>query len=212
CGFLYLYILGTNAASVGLGNRMDEKKENAVKKLRIINDNPNRYRQSLIIAIISHLGIIAIAVTLFLAFNQYNPLLAIIGTIFRLGEGSILSYNEIKSFSHLNIAKEYSNSSDSKQITLSNSCGTLIQKSNFRFILGLNFLSIGTLSYCILFLSTGAIFIPIGWLGFVASAISVIGTGIVLIKPNFNILYKIGLPLMMLFEITFGIWLLFFLS
>jgi hypothetical protein len=47
CGFLYLFILGTNAASVGLGNRMDEREEEAIDKLQIINKNPNRFKQSI---------------------------------------------------------------------------------------------------------------------------------------------------------------------
>ncbi len=41
CGFLYLFILVTNAASVGLGNRNDESDSDA--KFQVINDNPGKF-------------------------------------------------------------------------------------------------------------------------------------------------------------------------
>jgi hypothetical protein len=51
---------------------------------------------------------------------------------------------------------------------------------------------------------------PIVWFGLAASVLSVIGTGIVLVKPNIDVLYKIGLLLIMLYEIIIGVWILFF--
>ncbi|MHA2226218.1 MAG: DUF4386 domain-containing protein [Candidatus Hodarchaeales archaeon] len=209
-GFLYLFILGTNAASVGLGNRMDEKEEDAVDKLLTINKNPNRFKQSIVIALISHSSIIAITGMFYLAFNQYNQTLTLIGSIFRLGEALILSSIEIGSLSLLNLAKEYTVADDAEKITLSISCGNHIQKKNFRFIIALSLLSIGHLSFVILFLSSGVVFMLIVLLGLAASVLSVIGTGIVLVKPNVDILYKIGLTLIMLYEIILGVWLLFF--
>ncbi len=208
-GFLYLFILGTNAASVGLGNRIDVGEVDAVEKLQTINENPNKFQQSIIAALISHFSILAIAGMLFLAFNKYNTILALIGTIFRVGEGIILSYNEIESYTLLNLAKEYAIANGTDKLTLTSSTGKILQKKNIRFKFGLNLLAFGTLAYIILFLAYEAIVIPIAWLGFVASVLSVIGTVIILTKPDIEIWYKIGLPLMMLFEITFGIWLLF---
>ena len=77
CGFLYIYILITNAASVGLGNRTGETDSAA--KLLSISENPDQYRMSVIVAIASHLGIVAITGTLFIAFSSYNRQLALIG-------------------------------------------------------------------------------------------------------------------------------------
>ena len=84
CGFLYIYILITNAASVGLGNRTGET--DSADKLSTIAENPGRYKMGVIIAIASHLGIVAITVTLFMAFSQFNRQLALIGSVSRLGE------------------------------------------------------------------------------------------------------------------------------
>ncbi|MHA2073855.1 MAG: DUF4386 family protein, partial [Candidatus Hodarchaeales archaeon] len=114
-GFLYLFILGTNAASVGLGNRIDEREEDAENRLQIINENPERFKLSIVIALISHISIFIIAGVLFLSFSQYDQSLAFIGTIFRFGEGVILVYNEIKFLTLLNLAKEYIIAGDVEQ-------------------------------------------------------------------------------------------------
>lgn len=208
-GFLYLFILGSNAASVGLGNRTDEREKDAVDKLLAINKNPKRFKQSIILALISHSSIIAITVMLYLAFSQYNPILALIGSLFRTGEGLILISSEIQSLSLLNTSKEYVISNDTEKNPLRISTGRYLDKKNFKFVLALNLLSIGHLSYCVLFLTSGAIINPIIFFGFVASILSVIGTSLVLIKPKIDIFYKIGLILLMLYELIFGIWLLF---
>ena len=83
CGFLYIYILITNATSVGLGNRTGETDSAA--KLLTISKNPGRYSMGVIVAIASHLGIVVITVTLFLAFRPFNKQLALIGSVSRLG-------------------------------------------------------------------------------------------------------------------------------
>ena len=70
-------------------------------------------------------------------------------------------------------------------------------------------LTIGALAYCILFVTSGAIPMMIGWLGLIASILSVVGSGIKFVQPSFGILFTIGFLLMMLFEIIFGGWLLF---
>lgn len=209
CGFLYLFILGTNATSVALGNRVDEKQEEAVDKLEQINLNPKKFKQSIWIAIISHSSILLIAGMLYIAFNQHNQLLAIIGTTFRLGEGFTLIFNEFKSLPLFNMAHKYYIADNIEKKSFIDSSGLIIQKKNFRFIFGLNLLSIGALSYCILFLSSGAVPVLIAGLGSAASLLSFFGTGLVLAKPNLDLVYKIGLPLMMLFEVIFGFWLLF---
>lgn len=206
-GFLYLFILGTNAASVGLGNRIDEKEEEAGNKLQIIYENPKRFKLSIIIALISHISIFIIAGMLFLSFSQYDQSLAFFGTIFRLGEGAILVYNELKFLTLLNLAKIFVTTGDVEHQALSTS-KILLQKKSYQVMLAFNFLAIGTLLYSILFLSSGAIPLPIGWIAFTASVLSIIGTGIVLVKPKLR-QYASVIILLMLFEITFGVWLLF---
>ena len=44
CGFFYVFILVTNVASVGLGNRIDETDSET--KFLSISEDPDRYRMS----------------------------------------------------------------------------------------------------------------------------------------------------------------------
>jgi hypothetical protein len=206
CGFLYIYILVTNAASVGLGNRTGET--DSASKLPTISENPGRYRTSVIVAIASHLGIVAITGTLFLAFSQYNRQLALIGSIFRLGEALVMIYAEVGILRLLDLAKEYA-LTDSNKESLRLLGDQILQTKNTRVDLGLLLLSIGALAYCISFVQSGAAPAMIAWLGLAAGIISAIGI-LVKLASGFSTLSVVGMLLMMVFEVVFGGWLLFF--
>ena len=208
CGFLYMFILVTNAASVGLGNRNNET--DSASKLPTISENPGRYRMSVIIAIISHLGIVTITGMLFLAFSSYNRQLALIGSSFRLGEALVMIYNEISVLRLLDLAKEYA-LTDSNKESLRLLGDHILQIKNTRVDLGLLLLSIGALVYCILFVQSGSIPSMIAWLGLAAGIISAIGI-LVKFASGFGTVAVIGMLSMMVFEIVFGGWLLFFSS
>jgi hypothetical protein len=206
CGFLYIYILISNAASVGLGNRNNEFDSST--KMPLIAENPSRYRMSIIVAIISHLGILTITGMLFLAFNSYNRQLALIGSVFRLGEAVVMIYSEISIFRLLELSKDYV-LTDSNKEALSVIGDQILQIKNSRVDLGLLFLSIGAIAYCLLFIQNGIIPSRIAWLGFAAGIISAIG---ILAKflSGFNFIAVIGMVSMMVFETSFAGWLLFF--
>ena len=208
CGVLYLFILITSAASAALGNRNDEK--DASLKLTAISENPGQFRMSVNIALVSHLGILAISGMLFFVFSTYDRSLALIGSVFRIGEGLMLLYNEISVLRLLVIAKEYA-LTDSNKESLRLLGEQILQSKNTRFLLGLLLLSIGALAYCIMFVQSGAIPSRIAWLGLAAGIISAIGI-LVKFASGFETVYAIGLLSMMVFEVVFGGWLLFFSS
>lgn len=169
CGFIFLFILVTNAASVAFGNKIGE--EDSVAKLRMINDNPNQFQISIVPALISHVSIIALAVMLYIVFSPYNQLLAVVGAIFRLGESLTLIYNEINLLQLFNMAKEYAVAGDAEKIALSASARIILQTKNSGFTLAMTLLAIGALAYCILFVTRGAIPPLIAWLGLAASVL-----------------------------------------
>jgi hypothetical protein len=206
CGFLYLFILVTSAASAALGNRNDET--DSASKLPTISENPNQYRMSVNIAIVSHLGIVAIAGMLFIAFSSYNRQLALIGSVFRLGEALVLIYNEVSVLRLLDMAKEYA-LNDTNKDSLRMLGDQILQTKNTRFLLGLLLLAIGALAYCISFVQSGAVPSMIAWLGLAAGIISAIGI-LVKFASGYGTVYAIGLLSMMVFEVVFGGWLLFF--
>ena len=206
CGFLYIFILITNAASVGLGNRTGEMDSAAM--LPTISENPGRYRMGVIVAIASHLGIVAITGTLFIAFSPFNRQLALIGSVSRLGEALAMIYGEVTVLRLINLAKEYA-LADSNKESLRLLGDQILRTKNTGVDLGLLLLSIGAIAYCISFVQSGAAPSMIAWLGLAAGIISAIG---ILIKfaSGFSALAVIGMVLMMVFEVTFGGWLLFF--
>jgi hypothetical protein len=206
CGFLYIFILITNAASVGLGNRTGETDSAAL--LATISENPGRYRMGVIVAIISHLGIVAITGTLFIAFSPFNRQLALIGSVSRLGEAVAMIYGEVTVLRLIDLAREYALVGSNKE-SLRLLGDQILGMKNTGVDLGLLLLSIGAIAYCISFLQSGAVPSMIAWLGLAAGVLSAIG---ILIKfaSGFSALAVIGMVLMMVFEITFGGWLLFF--
>jgi len=206
CGFLYIFILITNAASVGFGNKTGET--DSATKLPTIYENPGRYRMGVFVAIASHLGIIAITSTLFIAFSQFNRQLALIGSVSRLGEALAMIYGEITVLRLIDVAKEFA-LADSNRESLRILGDQILLKKNTGVDIGLLLLSIGAIAYCILFIQNGAVPTMIAWLGLAAGIISAIG---ILIKfaSGFSALAVIGMILMMIFEVTFGGWLLFF--
>ena len=208
CGFLYLFILATNAASVALGNKIGE--DDSVAKLKMINDNPNQFQISIVVALISHVSIIALAGMLFIAFSPHGKLLAFVGTIFRLGEALILVYNEINFLGLLNGANEYEIAGEAEKTALSVSARTILQTKNSGFIIAMTLLSIGALAYCILFLSSGAIPTIIAWLGLAANVLALFGRALGFVAPSAETLFTIGFLLMMLFEIILGGWLIIY--
>jgi hypothetical protein len=206
CGFLYIFILITNAASVGLGNRTGETDSAAL--LATISENPGRYRMGVIVAIISHLGIVAITGTLFIAFSPFNRQLALIGSVSRLGEAVAMIYGEVTVLRLIDLAREYALVGSNKE-SLRLLGDQILGMKNTGVDLGLLLLSVGAIAYCISFLQSGAVPSMIAWLGLAAGVLSAIG---ILIKfaSGFSALAVIGMVLMMVFEITFGGWLLFF--
>lgn len=95
------------------------------------------------------------------------------------------------------MAKEYSVSNDAEKHTIVESALSILQtKTSFSQIL----FSIGTLSYSILFATSGVLPDVIGWFGIVASIIYGFGSAIVLAKPNFRCIWSLGGLLILLFE------------
>jgi len=206
CGFFYFFILVTSAVSAGLGNKNDEI--DSVSKFSIIAENPGQFRMSVNISLISHLGILAISGMLFFAFSSHNRSLALIGSVFRIGEGLVLLYNEVSVLKLLDLAKEYALTESNKE-SLRLLGDQILQTKNSTFLLGLLLLGIGALTYCVMFLQSGAIPSTIAWLGFVAGILTVIGI-LVNFTSGFGTVYVIGMLSMMVFEVIFGGWLLFY--
>ena len=168
-GFLYLFILASWAVMLALGNQIGMGDYDSDAELIKISDSPRKFQLRIVIALIGHAAIIALAIMLFIAFGPYSIILGIIWTAFRTGEGWILIYSEKDYWGLHNIAREYSVASGTEKNSLSDLALAILQikDSTFKFT---QFLwGVGTLALSIMLVTTGLVPHFIGWLG--------IGTG-----------------------------------
>ncbi len=207
-GFLFLFIMITDIASVAFGNKIIGDLDSDAK-LQKISDDPNKFKISIVIALIEHFSIIALAIMLFIAFGSYSIILGIVWITFRTGESLIDIYNEKNYWGLLNIARQYGGTSSAEKNTLSDLARTILKTKEFRFTFAMTLFSIGTITYSILFITYGVVPPIIGWFGLVASILFGFGSGIILVRPNFKVLGYLGGPLILLFVVVLGGWLLF---
>ena len=178
-------------------------------KLQEINKDPKKFKIGTVLALIEHGSIIALALMLFLAFNSYSIILAVVWTLSRITEGLIDFYNEKNYWGLLNIATQYSSSSGAEKNSLSELARGILKTKNSTLAFAQIFFSIGTLSYSILFVTTGVVPEIIGWFGIIASILYGLGNGIILVKPHKAMqIFRVGL-LILIFELVLGVWLLF---
>ena len=208
-GFFFLFIIITNIASGMFGYKtFGDVDLNA--KLQEINTYPKKFKISVVLILIEHFSIISLAVTLFIAFSQYNIIHGIVWCISRIGEALIQIYDKKNYWGLLNIAKQYSGTSGAERDALIDLGRSILKTKDSIFTFAQILFSIGTLAYSILFVTYEVVPTIIGWFGIIASILYGFGNGIFRIKPNFKVLWNIGGLLILLFEIVLGGWLLFF--
>jgi hypothetical protein len=209
-GFLFLFIIITLITSERFGYSVISDLDSDTK-LKKINKDPKKFKIGTTLALIEHGTIIVLAIMLFLAFNTYNIILAVIWTISRITEGLINFYNQKNYWGLLPVARQYSITSGAKKKSLSELGRSILKTKNSVFAFAQIFFSIGTFAYSILFVISDAVPVPaiIGWFGIVASILYGFGNGIMLVKPNkARKIFRVGL-LILIFELVLGGWLLF---
>ena len=206
-GFLFLFILVTFLTSGAFFYKYGDVDSD--DRLQKINNDPKKFKMSIVLLLISSVSVIALTAILFIIFSPYNLILGVVWTIFRIGEGLVLIYNEKISWNLINTARQYSVTSGAEKNVLSDLGRSIFQTLNYRFVFSQFLFGIGTLTYSIVFVTYGAVPPIIGWLGLVAGILVVLGNGTQLAKRSFKSLNLFGGLLMILFEVIFGGWLLF---
>jgi hypothetical protein len=176
-----------------------------------INNYPTKFKISVVIILIEHLGIISLAVTLFFAFSSNNIILGIVWCVSRIVEALIQIYDKKNYWGLLNISIKYSGTSGVEKDALFDLGRSILKTKDVRFVIAQLFFSIGTLAYSILFVTYGVIPLFIGWFGIIAGILYGFGNGIFLKKPNIKAIWSIGGLLILIFELVLGGWLLFFI-
>jgi len=204
CGFLFLFILLTSALSKFMaGAPLDP--ENVPNALGAVAEGGKKFRISIVVDLVSHASVIALAGLLYLAFSPYNKSLALVGTLWRVAEGTIIALNEINHIMRLAVAQKFVSATGAEAGVLETIGRTLIQAEGWGLKIGLAFLALGHLLYAILFVTSGAVPLALGWFGIVASILAAGGIWLNLINPNLSMAsFLILIP----YEIVLGFWLL----
>ena len=213
-GFFYLLILVLQVAMAGFGYILEPtpKHYESDAKLLSFNDNPKKFKIGLVLALIEHFCVIALAIMLFFVTNPYNLLIGIIIIIFRVGEGSIQVYIEKDYWKLLDISTKYSYTSDTEKFTVMDTYRKILQQKSKRFAFAMICWSIGTFSISIVLIFYGIAPLFIGWLGFATSILIGLSNGMKILKPKskfYGPFSSISGLLAILFEILIGAWLLF---
>ena len=212
-GFLYLYILASYIPLAIFGYQIGWGDYDSDTILQRINNHPTNFYISIVIALIEHASIIALAVLLFIAFGPLSLILAIVLTTFRIGEGLIAFYNEKSYWGLVKIARQYASTSDVEKNALSDLALNILETRDFRWnIMHLIFWPIGTLAFSIVLVTSGVVPPFIGWLGIIAALVSIPVSGIKLAEYDNKVLFGISGLLGISFEIIIGVWLLFYSS
>lgn len=209
-GFLFLLIIliivtATSRYGYEIFSELDSEAQ-----LQKINENPQKFRTGTLLVIIEHVVIVALAVTMFIAFSPLELLLGVVWVIARGTEGLIQIYRKRDYWGLLNIAGQYSGASGAERDALVDSALAILKSKNSTFSFAQILFSIGTLAYSILFVAYVTV-VPaiIGWFGVVASIIYGFGNGIASVRPNSKALWNLGGLLIWIFELILGGWLLF---
>ncbi len=204
CGFLFLFILLTSALSQALAGGVLDMADIPGTMSRVAGSG-KKFRLSVVIDLISHVSIVALAAMLFIEFSQFNRSLALLGTMWRVAEGTILALNEVNNLVLLDVSQKAASATGNQSVVLESIGRMLISTEGWGLKIGLVFLVAGSLVYAILFVISGAIPLALGWFGLIASILAAGGVLLNMINPNLSMAsFLILIP----YEIVLGFWLL----
>jgi hypothetical protein len=156
CGFLYLFILLTSVLSKFMaGTPLDPGDVSST--LGAVAEGGRRFQISIVLDLVSHVSVVALAGALYLAFSPHNRSLALLGTLWRVAEGVIIALNELNNVVLLAVAQKFVSATGAEAVTLETLGRALIVAEDWGLKIGLAFFALGWLMYGILFVSSGAV-------------------------------------------------------
>jgi hypothetical protein len=205
-GFFFLFIIVTSVVGRILGYKLDEYDGDA--KLRKIVDAPQKFRISIVLLLLEHASIVALGISLFVAFGSYDAALGILWVVVRTGEGLLQFYSEIGYWGLLRLARLYSAGDDVERRTLTEAGRAVLETKNLRFNQAMVLFGVGTLAYSIVFVGYDVVPVLLGWMGIFVGGLDALGSGLRLARPKIVAPAYLGGALTLAFEAIIGVWLL----
>lgn len=205
-GFFFLFIIAASIAGRILGYKLDDYDADA--RLQSISGSPGKFKTSVFLLLLEHACIIALGVSLFVAFGSYNPVLGIVWIVVRTGESLLHFQSEIGYWILLKLAGQYSAGGDDERKAAVEAARSVLLAKNHRFNQAMVLFGVGTLAYSIVFVVYGVVPAPIAWMGIGIGVLVAVGWGLRLVKPMVVSLAYLGGALTLVFEVIIGVWLL----
>lgn len=122
-----------------------------------------------------------------------------------MAEGTIIALTEASNLVLLDVSQKSASSTGAQAVALESMGHILISMEQWGFKIGLLFLVLGSLMYAILFVTSEAVPLAIGWFGVIASILAAGGIFLNLVNPSLSMAsFMVLIP----YEIVLGFWLL----
>jgi hypothetical protein len=211
-GFMFLFYIVTGIASLVLFNQAASGQGTAAK-LANLAQHATTVRLSVLLTMCGFVSAVVIAVTIYALTRDEDRDLALLAMCFRVSEGVIAATAAIKALQLLAVAGAATKvAAGSTALTGADTAaanafgGLLLQQSGVDASIAALCFVMGSTIYSYLFLRARSIPAPLAWLGLLASVLLLIALPLelagVIIVP-----FLLWIP-MLVFELTFALWLL----
>lgn len=185
-----------------------------VKQLHNVNAYAGAHTLELLFDEVSFIAMVAVAAPLFIIFSSYNKGLALLGSLLLAAGATVGAVHDMGNFALTSLAADYVNATATQAATLEAIARSTLITAKWGVNIAATFIVLFTLVYSLILMSERALPRLLGAAGVVASVLGLASVSIAVVagmgesSPMLEQLgYALYLPLM-LWQLTFGIWLL----
>jgi hypothetical protein len=171
-----------------------------------VGENSTEHIAGLIVEIVSSIATIALAGVLFNTFKSYNKGQALIGSLWLIASAIVLAVHNQWNLSLTWTAKDYALATGAQKIAIIETARSMLLTAKWGVTISATLLLLGIFTYSLILVSK--LSKKVGRFGIVASLIGLIAAWIGWFNPGLQTLgFALFVP-MILWEFTFGIWLI----
>ncbi len=208
-GFFWILTMASSMFATLYGFSRHIVPGDVAKTASNIIANETSFRLGIASMIFTSLGVIILIWAFYILLRPINRELALLAVFFRMSEAIILCVMPIQQLVTLKFLSnaDYLKAFEPDQLyALANLSMSTYGSGVY---VGFICLGLGSIIFSYLFLKSGYVPRPFGWLGIIASALLFLGSFFVITFPGIrNLVYPYGMIPMFMFEVGLGAWLL----
>jgi len=175
------------------------------KTLQNVTKSSTAHIIELVFDELSDIAIVVLAALLYLGFSKQSRAGALAGSACLLAGGIILAAHNMGNFALTWIAKDYVLATGTKALALEVAASSMLLTAKWGVAIGSFFFVLGVLIYSVIVTQLSK---SVGWLGVIGSILAFIAIPIGWLGPQLQMIsVSLYLPLI-IWEVTFGIWLI----